>query len=347
LDRYAVRYANFVAVVTRMAVLGAQSAPKGTGEPAGAPRRYQGRSPWLVLITVALSLLAAVLDAKEPSLKTVLARASGYVERFERDLSGIVAEEHYVQEVESLDALPSEPPAPLLDASHRELRSDLLLVRTGGSDQYVQFRDVFEVDGQPVRDRSDRLLKMFTQPTDATASQTRNIADESARYNIGHMVRNINVPVLPLRFLHPFNRSRFKFSLKSRGAGPSVTADLPQSPTFRVSTEVWVIEYREAEARTMIRTNGQSDLPSRGRFWIEPSTGRVLMSEFIAENSQLQARIDVSYQSEPLVDLYVPVEMHETYMQRNYPYRITGTAIYSNFRRFDVSVNESFRLIGR
>ena len=300
-----------------------------------------------VLVTVALGLLAAVLDAKEPSLKTVLARASGYVERFERDLAGIVAEEHYIQDVEALDALPSQPPAPLLDASHRELRSDLLLVRTGGSDQYVQFRDVFEVDGQPVRDRSDRLLKMVTQPTDATASQTGRIADESARYNIGHMVRNINVPVLPLRFLHPSNRWRFKFSLKSRGAGPSVTADLPQSPTFRVSTDVWVIEYRETEARTMIRTNGQSDLPSRGRFWIEPSTGRVLMSEFIAENSNLQARIDVSYQSEPLVDLYVPVEMHETYRQRNYPYRITGTATYSNFRRFDVTVNESFRLIGR
>ena len=71
------------------------------------------------------------------------------------------------------------------------------------------------------------------------------------------------------------------------------------------------------------------------------------MSEFIAENSNLQARIDVSYQSEPLVDLYVPVEMHETYTQRNYPYRITGTATYSNFRRFDVTVNELFRLIGR
>jgi len=39
--------------------------------------------------------------------------------------------------------------------------------------------------------------------------------------------------------------------------------------------------------------------------------------------------------------------MHETYRQRNYPYRITGTATYSNFRRFDVTVNESFRLIGR
>jgi hypothetical protein len=289
----------------------------------------------LVFVTVALSLAGMALDAKEPSLKNVLASASAYVVRFERDLSGIVAEEHYIQNVEALDARasPSVPSRP--DVTHRELRSDLVLVHAERSDEYVQFRDVFEVDGQPVRDRNDRLLLLFTRPGEATTTQTRRIADESARYNIGEILRNINVPVLPLRFLNPANRWRFKFSLKSRSAGPSVTAGLPQSPTFRVSTEVWVIEYRETESRTMIRTAGERDLPSRGRFWIEPSTGRVLMSEFIAANSDVQSRIDVSYQSEPLVGLYVPVEMHESYTERNYPYRITGTATYSDYRRFD------------
>lgn len=282
-----------------------------------------------------LSLLGIVLDAKEPSLKTVLASASSYVVRFEHDLSGIVAEEHYTQNVEALDPRLSQAASSPPDVTHRELRSDLLLVRAGRSNEYVQFRDVFEVDGHAVRDRNDRLLLLFTQPTEATTAQTRRIADESARYNIGQIVRNINVPVLPLRFLDPSNGWRFKFSLKSRGDGPSVTAGLPESPTFRVSTEVWVIEYREAESHTMIRTTGESDLPSRGRFWIEPSTGRVLMSEFIAENSNVHSRIDVSYQSEPLLDLYVPVEMHESYTDRSYPYRITGTATYSNYRHFD------------
>jgi hypothetical protein len=288
-----------------------------------------------VFVTVVLSLFGIVLHAKEPSLKTVLASASAYVVRFEHDLSGIAAEEHYSQAVEPLDARTSQARPSTLDVTRRELRSDLLLVHGGRSGEYVQFRDVFEVDGQPVRDRSDRLLLLFTQPTDASATQTRRIADESARYNIGQIVRNINVPVLPLRFLDPSNRWRFKFNLKSRGEGPTVTADLPPSPTFRVSTEVWVIEYRETESHTMIRTTGQQDLPSRGRFWIEPSTGRVLMSEFIAENSNVHSRIDVSYQSEPLLDLYVPVEMHETYTDRTYPYRITGTATYSNYRHFD------------
>lgn len=289
----------------------------------------------LVFVTVTLSLLGIVLDAREPSLKTVLASASGYVVRFEHDLSGLIAEEHYTQNLEALNPGASQPQDAEPDVTHRELRSDLLLVQARRPDEYVQFRDVFEVDGQPVRDRNDRLLLLFTQPTDATTTETRRIADESARYNIGQIMRNINVPVLPLRFLDPSNRWRFKFSLKSRGDEPSVTAGLPDSATFRVSTEVWVIEYRETESHTMIRTTNQSDLPSRGRFWIEPSTGRVLMSEFIAENSVVHSRIDVSYQSEPLLDLYVPIEMREVYTDRTYPYRITGTATYSNYRHFD------------
>ena len=34
---------------------------------------------------------------------------------------------------------------------HRELTSDLLLVKPAGADPWLQFRDVFEVDGKPIR----------------------------------------------------------------------------------------------------------------------------------------------------------------------------------------------------
>ena len=45
-------------------------------------------------------LAAASAHAEpQPSLATVLDRAAAYVDGFERQLSGIVAEEHYVQEV--------------------------------------------------------------------------------------------------------------------------------------------------------------------------------------------------------------------------------------------------------
>src|SRR5260221_3782925 len=103
-----------------------------------------------------------------PTLKDVLARVGDYVVRYERELSSIVAEEQYVQQ-DGLSAQPmgiARPPNP-----RRELKSDLLLVRAAGNDGYVQFRDVFEVDGHPVRDRSERLIKLFLDPS---AESTRH-----------------------------------------------------------------------------------------------------------------------------------------------------------------------------
>ena len=100
---------------------------------------------------------AAPSRADEPTLATVMQRAGAYVLEFQRQLCGIVARERYVQKVESY-------------LSHRrELVSDLLLVRPVGADRWVQFRDVFEVDGKPVRDRNDRLTKLFLEPTESIA----------------------------------------------------------------------------------------------------------------------------------------------------------------------------------
>jgi hypothetical protein len=266
--------------------------------------------------------LSAANDA--PNLKTVLRRAGDYVVRFERDLATLVAEEHYVQEV--VDGTPIE---------HRELRSDLLFVSQLGAHRYVEFRDVFEVDGRRIRERNERLTELASRPSDASMKQ---IVTESARYNIGDIERTINVPLLPLMFLLPDNQWRFKFNVQKSPQPLSTSKDLPSSPYFTVSTEVWVIEYRETERPTVIRfVDGRGNIPVRGRFWIDPVSGRVLMSELIAEDRVVHATIDVSYQSEPVLDLFVPIEMRETYWRNDEPARITGVAAYSRFRRLDRS----------
>jgi hypothetical protein len=254
-----------------------------------------------------------------PSLKVVLGRAGEYVVRFERDLATLVAEEHYIQEVVGAST------------EHRELRSDLLFVSQLGGHRYVEFRDVFEVDGRTLRERDDRLTRLASRPSDASMGQ---IVTESARYNIGDIERTINVPLLPLMFLIPENQGRFRFGVQKNGTPPSALKDLPPSPYFTVSTEVWVIEYREVERPTIIRfVDRRKDIPARGRFWIEPASGRVLMSELIAEDRTVHATIDVSYQSEPVLDLLVPIEMRETYWRADQPTRITGIATYGRFRR--------------
>jgi hypothetical protein len=137
-------------------------------------------------------------------------------------------------------------------------------------------------------------------------------------------------------FLLPENQWRFKFRVQKGGQPPSASTSLPASPYFTVSTEVWVIEFREVERPTFIRfVDCRRDIPVHGRFWIEPASGRVLMSELIAEDRTVHATIDVSYQSEPVLDLLVPIEMRETYSRAGKPTRITGIASYGGFRRLN------------
>lgn len=291
-----------------------------------------------IVAGVVLLVAARPRAAQEPTLATVLERAAGYVADFHRRLSSIVAEERYVQDW--------RPPwqrrlGGRTPVSHRELLSDLLLVKPGQSAAWMEFRDVFEVDGTPIRDRSERLVKMFLEPSSSTARQIGKILNESARFNIGDVTRNVNTPLFSLQFLEAANQPRFTFKRTGDGRPGTITRDAaPADGAFRVSTEVWAIAYHETQSHTIIRTTQAKDLKSHGRFWIDPATGRVLMSELVAEPRQVRATIDVSFQSEPLLGMLVPIEMRERYETRRLTSLVTGRATYGRFRQFQVNVDE-------
>jgi hypothetical protein len=109
---------------------------------------------------------------------------------------------------------------------------------------------------------------------------------------------------------------------------------------FRVATEVWAIAYDEVRRGTMIRNAERKDQPAHGRFWIEPATGRVLVSELRVEDRSVRASIDVSFQSEPLMDLLVPVAMRERYEGKRTGSLVEGRATYGRFRQLRGGANE-------
>jgi hypothetical protein len=286
--------------------------------------------PRIALLLVALLIPATLAADDRPPLQTILARVTDYLVRFENTIQGIVAEEHYVQDSDKSDR-------PFV--THRELKSDLLLVRTEGSDfGYVQFRDVFLVDGDAVRDRSDRLTKLFLNSSNSTRRQASDIMNESARYNIGNVERNINVPLIALMMLDPKHRSRFKYSVDGDRKG--VPRGMPKSPAFTLAADAWTIEFEETATPTMIRGDDQ-DAKSHGRVWVDPDTTRVLMTELVVEAKTVRSTIRVSYQSEPIAGLLLPVEMRETYVVKKRFYTLEGSATYGNFRQFSVTTVES------
>jgi len=263
----------------------------------------------------------------EPTLATVLERAAAYVSEFYRRLSGIVAEEHYVQDWYSVR------PEGRTSLGHRELHSDLVLLKPGSDAPWTEFRDVFEVDGRAIRTRDARLEHMLREPAGEASAHVSTILAESARFNIGDVDRNVNTPLFTLRFLEAANQRRFKFKRSADtvpGTTPPVSA--PGDRVFRVSTEVWVIAYDEVGSRTLIRSVQRKDQPAHGRFWIEPATGRVLVSELTVEDRRIRATIDVSFQSEPLLEMLVPVAMRERYEIKPSHSVVEGRATYGRFR---------------
>ena len=269
-------------------------------------------------------LIAVPALAQTPDVDAVLDKAGDYVAAYERAFLGVVAEETYRQEVRGLAGTDPRGFAAEARGQRRDLKSDMLLVRAPAGDRWMQFRDVFEVDGKPVRDRAERLAKLFLQPSASTQQQVDDIAAASARYNIGGVSRNVNLPVLALTVLEPQNRAWFSFKGGRKSGG------------------AFELEYQEERGGTLIRTAGDEAMPSRGRFTIDLASGRVLSSELIAESGSLRARIEVTYALDPATDLFVPREMREKYVLRDGS-TIDGRATYAKFRRYQVTVDTTVK----
>ena len=282
---------------------------------------------------VAILLAATVLRAQDPSLDLVLTRAADYVSKYQQQLRGLVAEETYKQNVTRMVAARPTDTRGRMSREGRELRSDLLLVKLNEEEFWMQFRDTFEVDKKPVRDRDQRLAKLFIEAKADARAQADSIQQESARYNLGPLMRTVNVPIMALLF---FERSvQPKLTFEHGKAG-----NIKRFEGLAEPSAIWMIEYKEIGKGTMVKGTNDHDIPSRGRIWLDSSNGRVLRTEMISEDTQLRAEIYVSYKSEAGLDLLVPDEMREVYTIRRNDTRIDGRATYGRFRRFTVATTE-------
>src|SRR5678815_2471679 len=106
-----------------------------------------------------------------------------------------------------------------------------------------------------VRDREERLAKLFlTESADAMGKAER-IREEGARYNLGNMRSTLGNPVLALGVLQQSYPPRFRFS--------------PAKEDKCFGAGVAVVDYKETHSPTMIRGEVGNDLPAHGRVWID------------------------------------------------------------------------------
>ena len=285
----------------------------------------------IVVLALGLSVVAGAQVGTTPGsgFTTIIGSAMRYVMAYEQQFSLLVAEETYVQELQRPpnpgDNLSRTNPGGGMRAggavNRTVLRSDFMLVQLGGDGEgWMPFRDVFEVKGAKVRERDDRLLKLFQVNDKDRFEKAAKFTEDAARHNLGNVARTINIPTLAMMFLHPRVNERFEF-----------TDDGEETIAGRVLRRA---AYREVARPTLIKTTRGRDLALTGRVWIDPFTGTVVKTELNAADPIVRCAITVTFRKDEELDFWVPSQMDEYYKAALALDEIIATATYSNVRRF-------------
>jgi hypothetical protein len=256
---------------------------------------------------VLYSTAATPQDIKKDEL---LARTAAYARQFVDQFSSVVAEETLVQET-------------TIPRRKRTIRSDFLLVRFPGDTAWLSFRDVAEVDGKPVRDKEERLTKLFLEPSRDAVRRAADISRAGARHNLLD-IGTLNNPLLVLAFLQDHYQPHFRFNLSGieKKLGPKART----------------VQFQEFRAPTILKGNSNADIMSRGLAWIEEDTGRVLKTELRLGRQAAPISIITLFKFDEDLGLNVPVEMQDWYPDGTG--EIRGVATYGRFRRFQVKTDE-------
>jgi len=285
------------------------------------------------LIVAALMAFAPWGPAAEtkPSIGAVRA----YAKEWQEELAAVVAEERYKQSSVEWPRGRQLRSAPRRYAERR-LISDVLLVRGGRNRSWLMFRDVLEINGSAVRDRQSRFDALFAHADADLVTSARRIADESARYNLGRLQRNINTPATTLVFLDDTMAS----STKWKGPG-SVRVD---------GRPAWEFTFEQKQAPFAIRTPEGRPQPVTGRVVVDAGTGRIRMTELHVRNAGLAGegrpgmtvtitKLVARFGAVPDIEAWVPLRMDETLdVQGGFDEHVAGEAIYSKHRLFQTSV---------
>jgi len=266
----------------------------------------------VIASALTLASLTASVGAQTVRLGDVVDRLDAYLENYEERLSNVVAEETYRQWVE-------RGPKDRRSTTSRVLRSDFALTVTSERSRWMGYRDTFEVDGAPVRDREERLQRLLSS---GEVGQASRIAQQNARFNLGDglISRTINIPTFALEVMHP----RFRDRVKVGRVGTDVLAGRPG----------WLIEFREQDRLTFVRTPSGGDQPTRVVALVDTQTGEVLRT--VLTWKYVEGSITVSYGGADGIPVPVPIRMNERFVTHDDEI-VAGEATYTNFRQFTTS----------
>ena len=260
-----------------------------------------GGNPLVPGLLLALIALPSAAPAQSPDIDELMRRVGTYVQRFVDTFSNVVADERYEQR---------------LAGRRRQLTSDFLLVAyPGRTDRLLTFRDVREVDGQPVTDQPDRITKLFLDPFDSAIGRATEIQLAGLSHGLsgGRLVNPLGI----LALLQREYQSDFRFT--RQGLDRTLGSDIRR---------IDLIRFRP------IRTN-----QPRGSVWVSESTGEVVRTLLRIDGARSE-RTTTTFEVDRELRIRVPVEMEDEVGN------FRGGATYRNFRRFQVRTESTIEAPG-
>jgi hypothetical protein len=224
------------------------------------------------------------------SMRAVVGAAAAYVAEYQRQLTSILADELYTQDV--VDQVPRDPKLPRF----RTLRSEVFFMFTLANHDWMAIRDVMAVDGQPLGDRPDLREALQTLPAREVASTFKSY---NSRFNIGRTFRNFNEPTLALLVLDGHHRDRFSFDRRRvERSGDTVLVTLT---------------FAERESPTLIHDVKRGRVFSKGELIVEAGTGRIRRAVLTAKIAEVQVELTTTYSADDRLGMWVPTQFRERY----------------------------------
>lgn len=276
-----------------------------------------------LVIGVTVLLIGTPLAGQQDPTGSVLNLMHGYLRSYEGELSSVVADEEFNQKFASVRtrniSMGTEARV------SRRIESEVSFLRLPGENEWLGFRDVRKVNGQPLKDAGPRVLDVL-QGSGDVVEQARRIVTASAAHNLG-LARTINIPTAVLEILHPRHRARFRYTTVDTATVRGIAAS--------------ILSFEETMRPTVLRQPSGGNLVSSGRVWVESKTGRILKAEWFYDSEPrdpaiaVRPKLIVDFGFNTTVGFMVPTRMEEVF---SVPYGTgDGVAVYRNFRRFATS----------
>lgn len=275
--------------------------------------------PCSVLFAAAVLASSSTSAQSPPTLEQLLDRMGAYLIEYELQLSSVVADERFEQNIYALGAASRTQGA--------TLESEVAFIRLPGGAEWLGFRDVKRVNFKPVKEPGPNISDVLTSAA-GDMTKARAIADASAKYNLG-LTRTINVPTAPLHIIHPAHRAAHRYELTGQDSVRGARA--------------MVVAFTEVTRPTLVREPNGDNLVSSGRIWIDPESGTVWRVEWIYQlekrhpRAPAAPRLRVDFERHPELGFIVPRQMTEVFSTTSSRTRGDGRATYRNFRRFGTS----------